>query len=715
MKELNVICPYCLSELSKYENDCYCSICNKHFPIRRGIHLFNETNGFFYAPIRRDNLEKLRIEYQSGMVDYKTYIAGLVNCFPDESAKENVSNLLGDSRTSWICLLKADSPENIVLNFGCGWDNTTLNLARRYEHIVAIDLTVERLEVLKIKAKNANIDNITYVCCGDTPYLPFPSGTFDILTMNGVLEWVAAKEYYTPVSSLRGKNLYVKLRNLVKYIKDNLVESNPLHVQIRFLKEINRVLKKGGELYIGIENRYSHKHFKGNPDHHSHLLFASLMPRSIANLYTIFKQRRPYRTYTYSKKGYSKLLQQASFSNARYYSLLPSYKDINQIIDLQDKNAVDAYANSKNGLIKRTVVKHFLPLICDSFGIVSCKNHATIPWLNAFIEHFCRTHGGIRSASISKLVVSKKDVINIFLKCDYENEKRAEDYSSVVIKLPINENALMNLEKNYTSLSLIQDYPETILQSRGIAPKPLLKGIFEKQAYFSEQFMKGIPLHEIWPSLSSLKKRMIIEDVQEVICNLGEVTRKEKTIDMPILENLLENKIRRILNRVTDIGATKSLTNIGKSLRNALEKRISISLVFLKGDFSCKNILIERETGAVSGIIDWDMSMKNGFELVDLINMYESCQRQLFGVSFHDTMSKIAEDSTNICRKEFSILAELCRNEPFYGQLAVIAYWLDHVSAHIDYSYIFYDKEWMGKNFYSLIPVFEQLGRDLSA
>jgi ubiquinone/menaquinone biosynthesis C-methylase UbiE len=713
MAILNFICPYCLSQLSKFDNHWYCSTCNKHFPIKGNIHLFNETNGYFYTPIEKDNLQKLRIQYQSGMIDYKNYITSLVNCFPSESAKENVSNLLGDSRTSWIFLLKGNSSGNIVLNFGCGWDNTTLNMARRYEHVVAVDLTVERLEVLKIKAQNANIDNITYVCGGDTPSLPFASDTFHIITMNGVLEWVAAKEYYASVSRLAKNALYHKLRNVVKYIKNNVGDTNPFHIQVRFLKEINRVLKDGGELYIGIENRYSHKYFKGIPDDHSHLFFSSLMPRPMANLYTIVTQRRPYRTYTYSCKGYSKLLEHASFSNPRFYSLVPSYKDINQIIDLQDKHAIGAYANTKQGLIKKTVVKHFLSLFCDSFGIVSYKNHVTNPWLNDFVEQLHKTYGGNRSVSIDRLFVSKKDVINIFIKGGFENKKQAGDYPSVVIKLPINKNSFMNLEKNYTSLSLIQNIPKTIIQKKGIAPKPLFKGVFEKQAYFSEQFIEGIPLPEIWPSLSSLKRSMIIEDIQKIICNLGEVTREEKTISMPTLENLLENKIRRILNRVTDVSARKSLTYIGKSLRNTLEKRSSITLVFLKGDFSSKNVLIDRETGAVNGIIDWDMSMENGFELVDLINMYESCQRGLYGVSFHDTMSKIAKDLGNICPDEFSMLAELCRNSPFYGYLGVIGYWLDHVSAHIDYSYIFYDKEWMEENFFSLIPVFEKLVMDL--
>ncbi len=59
--------------------------------------------------------------------------------------------------------------------------------------------------------------------------LPFPDASVDIVLLNGVLEWMGAA----------------------------VINVSPARIQLEALKEIRRVLKPEGVIYIGIENRYS--------------------------------------------------------------------------------------------------------------------------------------------------------------------------------------------------------------------------------------------------------------------------------------------------------------------------------------------------------------------------------------------------------------------------------------------------------------------------
>jgi len=113
---------------------------------------------------------------------------------------------------------------------------------------------------------------------------------------------------------------------------------DPRKTQIKFLKEIKRVLSDKGCLYVGIENRFGLQFFRGAKDH-SGLKYTSLMPRSFANFFVkrfgpsggIYgdnikkqKEKRGYYTYTYGIWGYTSLFREVGF-NFKTYWVIPAY------------------------------------------------------------------------------------------------------------------------------------------------------------------------------------------------------------------------------------------------------------------------------------------------------------------------------------------------------------------------------------------------------
>src|SRR4030065_2206102 len=96
----------------------------------------------------------------------------------------------------------------------------------------------QRVSFQHIRQQQEHVRNIRFVRA-DWLRLPFPDNSFDLVVANGVLEWLGLSDY----------------------------SRNPRQVQQEFLKEARRVLKPGGCLYVGTENRFGISFFAGARDH----------------------------------------------------------------------------------------------------------------------------------------------------------------------------------------------------------------------------------------------------------------------------------------------------------------------------------------------------------------------------------------------------------------------------------------------------------------
>ena len=144
--------------------------------------------------------------------------------------------------------------------------------------------------------------------------LPFPEAYFDLIVLNGVLEWLGIFHY----------------------------ELNPRKVQLTKLQDMHKLLKDNGSLYIGVENRTAYVYFLGGRDH-SGIRFTSLMPRKIADICCRIRKGQAYRTYTYNVIGYKRLLNEAGFTKIDIYETIPSYRDVFFLIDVNDIKTMEYF------------------------------------------------------------------------------------------------------------------------------------------------------------------------------------------------------------------------------------------------------------------------------------------------------------------------------------------------------------------------------------
>jgi ubiquinone/menaquinone biosynthesis C-methylase UbiE len=197
-------------------------------------------------------------------------------------------------------------PTDRVLDVGCGLGGNTFGLCDQVESVVAFDLSLARVRFVRERAKHEGKTNIQSFV-GDFMSLPLPEQSFDVIVFNGILEWVGQSELF----------------------------SDPYEVQKWVMKKCFRLLRPGGRMYVGIENRFSYSYLYPGLDHIG-LRCTSWMPRWFARPYCKFRIGKDYRTYTHGKPGYERLFREAGFTSIRVMMPFPGYNDQRLLIPFDD-------------------------------------------------------------------------------------------------------------------------------------------------------------------------------------------------------------------------------------------------------------------------------------------------------------------------------------------------------------------------------------------
>jgi ubiquinone/menaquinone biosynthesis C-methylase UbiE len=299
---MEFICPDCRGRLiSQTDEALRCESCQGSWPIRDGIPVFTRTKDFMWGELSVAEGEDLcetvqKLGWERGVRDFAARL--------DDRASRRLLFAVFQRGAPWKFLLPLPN-EARILDLGCGWGSATFALATGSREVVSMDLNFFRARFVDIKRRQAGIDHIVTACGGDAPYLPFPDASFDGVVMSGVLEWV-------PISR----------------------DGDPLEGQRGFIREVSRVLKPQGFLYLAIENRFGYPYLFGRRDGHSGLRYGNVLPRALANLYSRAAMGKEFRTYTHSYWGLREILRQGGFRNIDYYWPIPHYRNIKWIFPL---------------------------------------------------------------------------------------------------------------------------------------------------------------------------------------------------------------------------------------------------------------------------------------------------------------------------------------------------------------------------------------------
>lgn len=354
---LNVMaCPKCSARLSGDVEKLTCAGCRQSWPVRNGVPQFLETARYWGEVPESDARRLIEDAERNG------WEPAVLARFGDDRAMR--LSLLDWQRASWVPLLGLD-PGAVALDIGSGYGCITASLARGVHQVFSLEAVVERLELTRLRLSQERISNVQPVLASALEP-PFAEAAFDLVVVNGVLEWVGEWE----------------------------ASGSPRQVQIKFLKKLARLLKPNGVLLIGIENRLSWDSMTGAIDH-SGLPYTNLMPRRAATWWlrrqsnvryrTQRNADREYRTYTYSEPGYRKLLGESGFPSSTFYWAHPGYNGPYQLVTTATHQVADQWNELSSGAGWRAAVKSFaarlglLRYFVPEFVIVARKNEPQGP------------------------------------------------------------------------------------------------------------------------------------------------------------------------------------------------------------------------------------------------------------------------------------------------------------------------------------------------
>ncbi len=346
MQDIQLICPTCSHNLKLRENRFSCDN-NHHYLIQNGV-IKLSSQPSYWSLLPENDMQLLLQDAEA--LGWKKAIL--------ESPSQKVKDLYlwtdCPARADGAFYLDLDSSSS-VLDLGSGWGSYTFALSPRIKWAVAADTNSQSLEFISLRARQGSLNNISSVHINplDFGMIPFADQQFDAVILNGVLEWVGS---------------YVN-------------HGDPLKIQRTCLKEINRILKPEGQLWIGIENRFGLRYFQGAADDHltyyskEKIAYTTLLPRQLANYITMRKLDQPYRTYTHSFWGYKRLLKKAGFKQIDFFYPESDYRAAStKIIPVESretKNSIDRRA----GRFWATIIKgsKLEAALCDSYFIRAGK------------------------------------------------------------------------------------------------------------------------------------------------------------------------------------------------------------------------------------------------------------------------------------------------------------------------------------------------------
>ena len=201
-------------------------------------------------------------------------------------------------RASYLELLPL-TPRSEVLEIGPGLGQFTALLASRARSVHGLEVVADQARFAAERCRQEGRDNVHLAAGGDDCRLPYADGSFDLVVLNLVFEWCATR----------------------------CVDESIADVQLRLLREICRVLKPGGSLYLATKNRFALRVLMGTPDDHCcGVRFGSALPRWLADRAVRRRGHARRAGLLHSHNGLRALLRQSGFERVESFWATPEFR-----------------------------------------------------------------------------------------------------------------------------------------------------------------------------------------------------------------------------------------------------------------------------------------------------------------------------------------------------------------------------------------------------
>jgi len=306
------LCLKCQTTLTHGTLRMECPACGAAWPLYQTIPSYGSAN--YRGDLTQETMHEL-----ISLAERGHWLSAARTMFRD--SKPELYDYVADvNRASWIPILPIE-PNSTVLDVSSGLGALTHALALNYHHVVSVEPVEDMVRFTKLRLDQEGFKNVDLIQA-PLAILPFPIETFDLVVLNGVLEWVP--EWRSGGTSREA--------------------------QLALLMHVRRLLKPRGVLVIGSENRIGYTSFLRRPGRPQTRTF-----RWLDALQRRLEKPGFYRSladptkggglYTHTPHGYVALLRQAGFSPVDLWWPPNGYNSPHTMLRASNRVAIRAYCD----------------------------------------------------------------------------------------------------------------------------------------------------------------------------------------------------------------------------------------------------------------------------------------------------------------------------------------------------------------------------------
>lgn len=638
-------CPRCGGRVVAQGGAAVCVRCGTRYPSADGIPDFRADQSFYAGPGTQDDARSVLRDnvHRSWIPTVRTMVATM------EPRGRLYQELIGAICYPWGALLDLGGDAR-VLEIQCGTGGGTVELARRAAHVFAMDMTVENLEFARRRLAAEGLrEKVTLIAGGDTERLPFCAASVDAVVLVGTVERVA------------------------EYVRSP--GKSPDDVQLALLVEVARVLKCDGSMLLVAANRFYYNYFGRIPDAVTGLRCVSLLPRGIANLYSMAWRGRPYRTRSQSARAYVRMLHGAGFALRDVCDVSPSAEAAKEI-----RVRVPKTANHLAGRGSSSFADRLRHPFSAGYGFVAAKD----------CSPGAGPTGGARASSALVRISQETGVAFDAIRTSASGKLmvfgrvRGQD---VVAKVPLNGDSEIRAHRNYAFLRLLSKsrpdgsyapaavgrgtacgyryYVESSMDGQALRAR-LTRGSYDRWLSSIAVFLNWLNPAEDGPGGARKAGRLVAGDGQYVERVTSACARLGSKLSRPELTDHAGGVVKRLL--------------AGFACCSGL----------VHGDLNGENVLVSGHE--VSGVIDWDDARWDEMPVFNAIDFIDHAHRQLNpGASEVGFVSRLADWSrlTAVEREFLSRFYARSKADPAYHGGLVYWRWIQQASDRVDGQLLF--------------------------
>ena len=210
----------------------------------------------------------------------------------------------------------------------------------------------------------------------------------------------------------------------------------------------------------------------------------------------------------------------------------------------------------------------------------------------------------------------------------------------------------------------------------GMPPRCLGRGEVAGQAYWVEDALPGTPVTRV-----TLRGPGVLPAATRLVAGLHARTGARCPLTERLARSHVEDRIRRVAAHPAAGGTHAAVLNrLGAEVTTALTGRTTRTC-WIHGDFWPGNLLADRDT--VTGVVDWDRAGPAELPLHDLLHLHVLARRMQTGAELGDLVVRCLHGGVAA-----TVGVPAGQVDGWFDgvpeRIAVLLYWLRHVSLFID-------------------------------